>query len=251
MILSISELSKKDFTVTQAEAIYQQRTYKILTQKSRKLNGFLLIDRGEGDYHYGTEVIHIEPGTIIYLPHGSEHVLTVDTDEIDFYRIDFSLVSDGEPLYFSTHPLLIARKAGSEFFEISKKLCSVSLTDNRLEKAYILYGFFDLILKDQSAPRRTLPAVEYIKTHYKDAIDCHALAEMCFLSTAQFYRVFESENGISPLKFRDEILIKKACLLLREEQTSVTETAFLLGFTDASYFSRFFKKNTGISPSEY
>lgn len=252
MVLSLYELSKCDFTVSQIAALYQQRTYKTLTQKSRPINGFLLIESGEGDYYYGNnEVIHIAPGTIIYLPYGSNHKLTVLTDEIDFYRIDFRFCIDGEISLFSEHPFLITPNAGSEIFDFTKKLCSVSLTENRIEKTYLLCKILDLILKEQSKPRRTLPAIEYIRKNYKEELDVRSLAEMCYLSTAQFYRIFLSENGKTPLKYRDELLIKNACLLLHEEQSSVAETALQLGFTDTSYFSRFFKKNMGIAPSEY
>ena len=46
-------------------------------------------------------------------------------------------------------------------------------------------------------------------------------------------------------------LIAEAKVLLNEPCLSVTEIAELLNFADQSYLSRFFKKNTGMSPKEF
>ena len=50
---------------------------------------------------------------------------------------------------------------------------------------------------------------------------------------------------------KKEELIAEAKVLLNEPQLSVTEIAEQLHFADQSYLSRFFKKNTGISPKEF
>ena len=54
-----------------------------------------------------------------------------------------------------------------------------------------------------------------------------------------------------PLEYRSSLLAKRASQLLREGSFSVTEVAEMLGFESVSYFSRFFKKHKGISPSKY
>ncbi len=58
-------------------------------------------------------------------------------------------------------------------------------------------------------------------------------------------------NGKTPKQLIDEQLIAEAKVLLNEPHLSVTEIAEQLNFTDQSYLSRFFKKNTGISPKEF
>ena len=57
-------------------------------------------------------------------------------------------------------------------------------------------------------------------------------------------------NGKTPKQLIDEQLIAEAKVLLNEPCLSVTEIAELLNFADQSYLSRFFKKNTGMSPKE-
>ena len=58
-------------------------------------------------------------------------------------------------------------------------------------------------------------------------------------------------NSKTPKQLIDEQLIAEAKVLLNEPCLSVTEIAELLNFADQSYLSRFFKKNTGMSPKEF
>jgi AraC-like DNA-binding protein len=56
---------------------------------------------------------------------------------------------------------------------------------------------------------------------------------------------------MTPLEYRDALLMGRAKLLLRDGTFSIKEIADVLGFESVSYFSRFFKKNRGLSPSQY
>lgn len=58
-------------------------------------------------------------------------------------------------------------------------------------------------------------------------------------------------NGRSPKQLIDEQLVAEIKVLLGEPDLSVTEIAAQLNFADQSYFTRFFKKNTGLSPRAY
>lgn len=58
-------------------------------------------------------------------------------------------------------------------------------------------------------------------------------------------------NGRSPKQLIDEQLVAEIKVLLGEPDLSVTEIAAQLNFVDQSYFTRFFKKNTGLSPRAY
>ena len=59
------------------------------------------------------------------------------------------------------------------------------------------------------------------------------------------------ELGTTPLQYINQKKIEKAQLLLITEELAVKEIAFQLAFDDYSYFSRLFKKTTGVTPQEY
>ncbi|MBO5908285.1 MAG: AraC family transcriptional regulator [Clostridia bacterium] len=74
---------------------------------------------------------------------------------------------------------------------------------------------------------------------------------MCFLSTAQFYNLFNEQFEMTPLEYRNRLLTERAKELLSTTESTVAEIADMLGFSNIAYFSRFFKKQTGTSPSTY
>lgn len=58
-------------------------------------------------------------------------------------------------------------------------------------------------------------------------------------------------NGRTPKQLIDEQLTAEIKVLLDDPHLSVTEIAQHFNFPDQSYLSRFFKKNTGMSPKEF
>ena len=56
---------------------------------------------------------------------------------------------------------------------------------------------------------------------------------------------------MTPLQYRDKLVVDKAKVMLKLEEITISEIAEILGFADVAYFSRFFKKHVGVSPSEF
>ena len=69
-----------------------------------------------------------------------------------------------------------------------------------------------------------------------------------------FRKLFKKEMGISPLKYLTQIRISHAKRLLRLKHRSgmsIQEISWLSGFQDSLYFSRVFKKVTGVPPQDW
>lgn len=71
------------------------------------------------------------------------------------------------------------------------------------------------------------------------------------MSQSTLYRKLQVLIGISPNELIRKIRIKVACKLLLEKKLNVSEIAYNLGFSDPKYFSNIFKKEMGLSPSEF
>ena len=96
------------------------------------------------------------------------------------------------------------------------------------------------------------PAVDYIHKHYtKELINAQNLAKLCGISYDYLRQLFEKWYGVSPIKYINDLKLKRAKELLGSGMYSVSEAAYNSGFSDVSHFSRFFKANVGISPNEY
>ncbi len=70
------------------------------------------------------------------------------------------------------------------------------------------------------------------------------------LSTEHFIRRFKERFGRSPKAYHTQARMRKAAQLLRDGAHSVKEVAYSLGFADPKTFSRRFKANLGVSPSD-
>jgi AraC-like DNA-binding protein len=71
------------------------------------------------------------------------------------------------------------------------------------------------------------------------------------MSKATFYRAFKKELGISPIEFIFNEKIIKAKELLKNPKNKLSEVSHELGFSDANYFIRVFKKKEGITPHQF
>ena len=71
------------------------------------------------------------------------------------------------------------------------------------------------------------------------------------MSRSVLYNKVKAITGMTPVDFVRHIRIKKACEMLRKTDNTLSSIAFAVGFTDPKYFSKVFKKETGIVPTEY
>ncbi|MCW3465114.1 AraC family transcriptional regulator [Chitinophaga nivalis] len=130
---------------------------------------------------------------------------------------------------------LFLQKVQSEF---GPKDCQLKTTNNsglRLTKAFmdLYHQDFDLLRKGKINQPKQISAY----------------AEVLGITQNHMNDTVKEVTGKSAGQHIQDRLTKEATMLLMQSHLSVSEIAFKLGFNDPSYFSRFYKKNTGVSPS--
>lgn len=90
-----------------------------------------------------------------------------------------------------------------------------------------------------------------VETHLTEQPSIHTIAEKLALTPNSLYRIVKEYSGVSPKDFITNRLMIEAQRKLHYSNLSVKELAYELGFNDPDYFSRFFKKCTGKSISEF
>jgi len=254
MILNMEDLRKYDFQLSKINVIHQKPRYRRLVVNKRTANGFLMILHGNCRYLFQGGYFQLDPGSVVYLPVGSSHVLEVDSEAIEFYRIDFQLKVDGEIARFSNVPKKMCHTAPKECAEAVRALMdNCQFVQDSVRKAELMCTIFRTLAAslENSQKERLAPAIAYLLEHLTGEIDCGCLAQLCSLGSSQFYSLFQAEYKMTPLAYRDSLLIQKAAILLQDGMFSVTEVAEMLGFESVSYFSRLFKKRKGVSPSKF
>jgi len=254
-IIPFSDLHKTKFALTSLSAIKQTPKYRTTTIKNRSLNGFLLVEDGEGKYEWEGGSCDIKPQTLIYLPKGSVHKLTIESESITFYRISFTItdMDDMEEVIFCRTPWLVTHNADSIFFKNT-----ISLVKNcaefggKFKAMSTIYEMLSDLNFNYSATMQSkiVPAIVYLHDHYTEEICASKLSKLCYMSETHMYRLFKKVTGKTPVDYRNGLRIKAACMLLCEESV-ISEISDTLGFESVYYFSRLFKKYMGVSPSEY
>ena len=93
------------------------------------------------------------------------------------------------------------------------------------------------------------PAISYLQKHFRENTPVAVYAAVCHMSESYFRRRFSEYTGMTPLEYRDHLRFTEAKFLLSCGMT-VTKTAEQVGFCDASYLRRIYKKRTGHALGE-
>lgn len=91
----------------------------------------------------------------------------------------------------------------------------------------------------------------FVSENYKNKISTADLARMFFVSENHFCRLFKKTVGISALEYINEYRVCKAEILLKNTDLAISEISAAVGFENANYFSRVFRKIKKQSPTEY
>jgi two-component system response regulator YesN len=98
----------------------------------------------------------------------------------------------------------------------------------------------------------TLGAVlRYIRENYSQPITLDDAARSVFLSPFYLSHSFKDELGITFIEYLTRVRMEGAKKLLSDKSLSMQAIAEAVGYDDASYFSKVFKKNEGVTPNKY
>ncbi|WP_276354439.1 AraC family transcriptional regulator [Cohnella caldifontis] len=94
-------------------------------------------------------------------------------------------------------------------------------------------------------------AVAYIRQKFNEELSLEDVAQHAHLNPFYFSKLFKQHVGETFIDFLTGLRIDKAKQLIEEDRLSLKEVCYEVGYNDPNYFSRVFKKVTGVTPSEY
>lgn len=91
----------------------------------------------------------------------------------------------------------------------------------------------------------------YIQKHYNEDVTLNKIVEITYLSSSYVCDLFKSQAGENIIDYLTRVRIEKAKSLLKDLKIKTYEVGQMVGYEDATYFSKVFKKVVGVSPTEY
>lgn len=105
--------------------------------------------------------------------------------------------------------------------------------------------------QNSSTSKAITTCMDYIKLHLEDDLSIKALADMLGYSEYYLSKKFKKETGKSIKEFIRIQRLERAKMLLKNDQYTVLEVSERLKFCAPSYFSDAFRKEYGVSPTEF
>ncbi|WP_341277969.1 AraC family transcriptional regulator [Paenibacillus sp. FSL H8-0537] len=100
-------------------------------------------------------------------------------------------------------------------------------------------------------PDLAAQVVRYIQEHYHEPVTRESIAQIFHYSVPYVSRQFRQETGISMIDYVIKERVNKAMEYLQKTDMTVQEASASVGYDDVSYFTRIFKKHTGMTPKQF
>ncbi|MCX7711668.1 MAG: response regulator [Clostridia bacterium] len=186
-----------------------------------------VIITGFRDFDYAQEAIRLGAFRLLVKPTKSEDIINVIQEA----------VSDIKRKRESEKELYTMKKRVKEFYglkDASEEDGIVASGENRSSSTFLVSK-----------------ALNYMRENYSKNLDLKTVADTLYVSTWHLSKILKKETGNNFIDILNEIRIEEAKKLLSDPKYKVYEIAETVGFTDVPYFTKLFKKVTGLTPVEY
>ncbi|MBQ3505986.1 MAG: helix-turn-helix domain-containing protein [Clostridia bacterium] len=237
---------------------YIEKHLKTFTVKRHRHNYWEIIYVTEGEGTIETEdnrVIKYQKDTIICIPPKISHVNHSSTG---FKNIHLT-IEDWAP-QIQTATLISPNDSGKDLHVLLKlayRYFHQFPVEHSINLALTnaITALLSQLLKQTESHKITQVIVNEIINNYTDSeFNLDKAYELVPLSKEHIRKLFIKEHGISPLQYLKQRRLELAKQLLAKKEDGylrINEIAETCGFFDAAYFSRLFKKETGLSPNDF
>lgn len=228
------------------------------------LDSFLImyLTRGECEVECGSRHVHAREGQIVVLDCYAPHAYhTAGGWEAEWLHFDgpcargyFDAILDGGSPVITLKNNYRFEKNLHKIYTLFRDAAPVR---EAMLNNYIVNLLTELLVcREFANPGAQSPgiiedSIAYINDHLTQELSLDDLAVKAALSPFYFSRLFKKETGFSPHQYILATRISNAKFLLQSTDDSVKNICFTVGFSSESSFCTAFKKETGLTPSEF
>ena len=238
-----------------------------ITQEWRDGDTFNYPDMGRPDHglclvHAG-EILYTDvsgrqqsaaAGTVVYLPKGKRYRAEF-SGTVRHTLLNFQLSDDmGRSLTLGDDIVCIADELSSEAEELFRRVTDCYRSGGAImELKSLTYRLMAILFSRplDNGDDMIEKCTAYIRSHYAEITEIASLAAMCGYGETAFRKHFREKTGMSPVHYINAIKIERACDMLRSSEIALGSIGESLGFYDAAYFHKVFKRYMGMTPGEY
>lgn len=151
---------------------------------------------------------------------------------------------------YTQHNFEIPEKLKTELYPFSLMNCADQEEIRHKVKGYIRM-IHEKIAGESEKDGLVQQVIRFLETHYTEDISLTDVANEFFVVPNYLAKKFKEKKNMTAMQYLENFRMEKAADYLRNTEQSVTEIAGKVGYNDANYFTRTFRKRYGISPREY
>jgi len=240
--------------------LYRKNADKTYVQPCRSSSAFNYYISGGHIFDFYTYKMEAKQGEIVYIPQGGCYTNHLTSDDTEFYQLNFNIYDNNKPVALFNELKILdsnqSQKYISLFSDVFTQYTKHNFTCTPLciSNILTLIGVFStdkLGTNSQNGGiNRIADVLTYIEEFYYLDTPITELAKISSTSVSNLEKLFKQCFGVSPTTYRNKTRIEFAKQFLAGGYT-IEATANLTGFSDRYYFSKTFKKMTGMSPSAF
>ncbi|MHC4871707.1 MAG: AraC family transcriptional regulator [Planctomycetota bacterium] len=232
----------------------------------------LRVCRGNMELFFEDRSFKASAGDILFVPAGISHRDEFDMDDgLDIFYCSFNWDDAEEYFKYIDNDKLLSlsqitqNRLNTMFDLLRSDLGRGSDIDRKISSVRVLEVFLVILREisysdsegeeesNYSSRRQKLlaEARNYVKRNYASPLSLDDIASKLDISTYYLSHIFSEESEFSYSAYLTNVRMEKARELLLDSKNNISEVAAKVGFESANYFTKVFKKNTGMSPKQY
>lgn len=228
---------------------------------------------GEREYFVEDRFLHVKAGDLVWVPVNLLHRTSGPggTRFLMYFKDSFlqkyfspntiSRLVSSEPFVFTPDPHQ-AEQFQNLFFELLKEYNKRKTQDDAPDEFLLAKLLFEILFFVRSHDNRyTTPntangsrmytIVKYINDNFHTPLTIQEVADAVGITKDHLCHIFPKHMGMTFVSYLNVVRVKAACEMMRLEKDSILEIASKCGFSSSHYFCKVFKREKGLSPSEY